>query len=131
MYKSIKFGTDFNAVIDLTEEVKKAVAESGVKDGICIVHDPHTTASIGIGSNHKELQDDFMFELDKMFPATILYQHVETPFDAAGHIKTAIVGSNLTLIVKDGQLQLNDEQAVLFYEWDGPRMRQVMVKCFG
>lgn len=131
MYNTINFSTAYNAGLDLTEQVKAAVAQSGVKDGICIVHDPHTTASIGIGSNHVGLQEDFMLELDKMFPVTNLYQHVETPFDAAGHVKTAIVGANISLIIKDGQLQLNDEQAVLFYEWDGPRNRQVFVKCFG
>lgn len=131
MYTTIKVRTEINKCIDITEQVKAAVAESGVKNGICILHNPHTTASIGIGTNNIGMQEDFMFELDKMFPATNLYIHVETPFDAAGHIKTAIVGVNKTLIIKDGKLQMDDEQAVLFYEWDGPRNRSVFVKCHG
>ena len=129
MYKTIKFSTEFNGVVDLTEQIREYVKESGLENGFVIIHDPHTTASIGLGSKQEGFTEDFMLELDKMFPATNFYRHVETPFDAAGHVKTAIVGANRSVIVKDGELLMGDDKAIYFYEWDGPRMRKVYVKA--
>ena len=129
MYSTVRFGTEFNGVLDITEQVRSFVKESGLQNGFVIVHDPHTTASIGIGDARPGFNEDFMLELDKMFPATNAYHHVETPFDAAGHVKTAIVGCNISVIVKDGELVLGEGQRVLFYEFDGPRMRKVQMKA--
>ena len=131
MYSTIRFNTTIGGVVDITEQVREYVKQSGVQNGFCIVHDPHTTASVGIGSKQEGFKEDFMLELDKMFPATLAYHHVETPFDAAGHVKTAIVGANISVIIKDGDLVLSDEQGIFFYEFDGPRMRKVLVKAVG
>ncbi len=129
MYSTYRFNTTYNGVTDITEPVREFVKQSGLKNGFVIVHDPHTTASVGVGSSEKGFNEDFMLELDKMFPATNAYHHVETPFDAAGHVKTAIVGCNISVIVKDGELLLGEGKSILFYEFDGPRMRKVQLKA--
>ncbi|MGI5888313.1 MAG: secondary thiamine-phosphate synthase enzyme YjbQ [Oscillospiraceae bacterium] len=129
MYKTIKFTTDYNGVRDITGDVEDFVKESGLENGFVIIHDPHTTGSIGIGSSDDGFGEDFMLEMDKMVPITNSFHQPDTPFAAAGHIKTAIVGTNLSVIVKDGELVLGDGKAILFYEFDGPRMRKVFLKA--
>lgn len=132
MYDVISFKSEYMCVREITKEVKELVAKSGVKDGLCIVFNPHTTASVGITSfwdkrGHEDIQD----EMDKLFPLRVNYNHVETPFDAAGHVKSAIFGLDMSLIIENGELVLGSSQGIFFFEFDGPRPREVYVKCHG
>ena len=132
MYDVLKVPTSYMSVEELTEQVKECVAKSGVKNGVCVVYNPHTTAGISITSfwdkrGHEDIQD----EMDRLFPLKSNYIHVETPYDAAGHIKCAVMGVDLNLPIKDGELMLGSSQGLYFFEFDGPRKREVWVKCHG
>lgn len=119
-------------VVDITGNVKKHVEDSGVQDGVCIVTIPHTTAALTITSfwdprGHEDLQD----EIRRIIPTRIDFKHQhDTPQDAAGHVKSSLLGVNLTLIVKDGNLFLGHSQGLYFLEFDGPRNREYFVKVF-
>ncbi|MCG0276003.1 MAG: secondary thiamine-phosphate synthase enzyme YjbQ [Thermosediminibacteraceae bacterium] len=114
--------------MDITHEVRKAISESGVKDGLCFVFVPHTTAGITINENaDDDVKTDIMNTLERLIPPRGDYRHVEGNSDA--HIKATLVGSSVVLAIEDGRPVLGTWQGVLFCEFDGPRTRKVFVKC--
>jgi secondary thiamine-phosphate synthase enzyme len=117
-------------LIDITAQVKEAVAASGVTEGLVVLFIPHTTAAITINSALDPTTPlDIVADLKRLVPTRVDFQHqYDTPADAAGHIKAALVGHSATLILSAGKLLLGSSQSILFYEFDGPRERKVQVK---
>jgi len=118
------------ALVLITDAVRRVVRESGVAEGLCVVFCPHTTAGLTINSALDPATAlDLRHELDRIVPTRVDFIHTfDTPSDAAGHIKATLVGSQLTLIVHDGTLVLGSAQGIILCEFDGPRRRQVHVK---
>jgi secondary thiamine-phosphate synthase enzyme len=113
-------------LVDISGEVQKAVAESGVQDGTCHVYVPHTTAGVTINENaDPSVREDILMELNKVVPFQDNYKHLEG--NAAAHIKATIVGSSETILVQGGRLLLGTWQGIFFCEFDGPRSRRVLV----
>lgn len=116
-----------NAMINITKEIQGIVKESGVKEGICVVFVPHTTAGITINENaDPDVVRDFLMETNKIVPLTDGYHHIEG--NSAAHIKSSMVGFSETIIIQDGRLLLGTWQGIYFMEFDGPRIRKVQVK---
>ncbi len=116
-----------NELLDITSEVQKVVQRSGVKEGICVVYVPHTTAGVTVNENaDPSVASDIRNTLSKLVPAGAGYSHLEGNADS--HIKSTIVGPSITLIVSGGRLVLGTWQGVFFCEFDGPRTRKVLVK---
>ncbi len=117
-------------MIDITRQVQQTVSESGVKDGLCIVFIPHTTAAVTINENaDPDVQTDFMKEINKIVPWEDGYLHMEG--NAAAHLKASMMGFSETAIIKDGRLVLGTWQGIYFLEYDGARNRKVIVKIMG
>jgi len=118
------------ALVVITDEVRRVVRESGVTEGVCVVFCPHTTAGLTINSAlDPATAQDLRHELDRLVPTRVDFIHTfDTPSDAAGHIKATLVGPQLTLIVHDGSLVLGSAQGIFLCEFDGPRRRQIHVK---
>ena len=133
MVATYKLSTDGNRAFDITGEVVQAIESSGVTEGIAVVLLPHTTASVGIISYPDPLGlIDVMDEVSRLIPTRIDFKHQhDTPQDAAGHVKSTIVGTTLSLIVAGGQPLLGHSQKVYFMEHDGPRQRQFHVQVVG
>jgi secondary thiamine-phosphate synthase enzyme len=123
--------TPGNGAFEITAAVREAVLASKVADGLCVVFVPHTTAGLSITSfwdpkGHEDIHDD----LNRLVPTRVDFKHqVDTPQDAAGHIKSVLVGVSLTLIIAEGKLLLGHSQGIFFNEFDGPRRREFLVKC--
>ena len=116
--------------IDITEEVIKSISESSVKEGICILYVPHTTAGITINEGaDASVKRDILTALNKLIPFEGDYQHLEG--NSAAHIKSTLTGVSLTLIIQDGRPVLGTWQSVYFCEYDGPRHRKVLVNIIG
>ena len=131
MMREIKLDTPRgDALIDITAQVKALVAESGVQEGMCALFVPHTTAAITVNSAiDTATLTDIVTDLRRLVPTRVDFVHqFDTPADAAGHVKAALVGHSVTLIIAGGKLTLGSSQSVLFYEFDGPRARKVQVK---
>lgn len=134
MLKNIDIQTDKGeSLVDVTAQVKAIVAESSVKDGICVLFVPHTTAAITINSSlDPSTPKDMVDELKRLVPKRVDFQHqYDTPADAAGHIKAALIGHSVSMIIDQGKLLLGGSQSILFFEFDGPRARRVQVKVQG
>ena len=113
--------------VNITSLVKKAVSESGIKDGLCVVYVPHTTAAITINeSADSDVVRDVITRLSNLVPHSGDYHHSEGNSDA--HIKSSIIGNRRVLIVENGNIVLGTWEGIFFCEFDGPRTRQVYVK---
>jgi len=118
------------AWINITGEVQKAVAASGVREGICVVFIPHTTAAVTINENaDPDVPRDVDFALNMISPDRREFRHGEG--NSAAHTKTSLVGPSLSLIVTGGRLLLGTWQGIWFNEYDGPRTRKVHVRVLG
>jgi secondary thiamine-phosphate synthase enzyme len=114
-------------LIDITRSVQEAVKKTGVKDGICIIFIPHTTAAVTINENaDPSVIYDILMEMNKIVPFKDQYHHMEG--NSPAHIKTSLVGRSEIVFVESGRLVLGTWQGIFFCEFDGPRNRKVHVK---
>ncbi len=116
--------------IDLTSKVSEVLQKAGIKDGICTVFTPHTTAGITINENaDPDVPRDIIKEMGKVIPLNDGYDHIEG--NSAAHIKSSLFGCSETVIIRNGSLMLGTWQSVFFCEFDGPRNRKVWVEIIG
>jgi len=113
--------------LEITSEVKEIIKNSKIKNGVCFLYLPHTTASLFINENaDPSVSEDIKNLLEKLVPEKGNYQHLEG--NAPSHIKSTLLGSSLSIFVEDGNLLLGTWQGIFFAEFDGPRKREVWVK---
>lgn len=113
-------------LMDITDEVQRAVEVSKIKDGICLVFTPHTTAAVTINENaDPDVVRDILYGLDKIVPREG-YRHAEG--NSPAHIKSSVIGCSQQIIVEKGKLLLGTWQGIYFCEFDGPRQRQVYIE---
>jgi secondary thiamine-phosphate synthase enzyme len=113
-------------LVDITERVGEAVERSGVREGVCHVFIPHTTAGVTVNEgDDPDVAADIAAHLAEMVPKEAAFEHEEGNSDS--HIKTVLVGPSCTVPVRDGRLGLGTWQALFLCEWDGPRTRRVEV----
>lgn len=117
-------------MVDITRLVQKAVADSGIREGICTVYIPHTTAAVTINENaDPDVVRDFTTEINKIVPWEDGYRHMEG--NSAAHLKASMIGFSQQIIIAEGRLLLGTWQGIWFCEYDGPRRRSVYVKLMG
>lgn len=115
-------------LIDITNNVENAVQKFNIRDGICLVYVPHATAGIILNeSADPNIKIDLLSALDKLVPRHAAYLHDRIDNNAHAHIKSAIVGSSITIPLRDGNLGLGTWQAIMLCEFDGPRSRRRVV----
>ena len=130
MLKNFKLQTTEHDVVKLNDEIVEFVKNSGVESGTCIIYTPHTTAGLTITSfwDPKGLED-LQDEIRRIVPTRIDFKHQhDTPQDAAGDIKSSLIGVSISLIIENGELLLGHSQGIYFLEFDGPRNREFYVK---
>lgn len=114
-------------LVDITEQIKGAIAEVGVDDGICFLFCPHTTAGIVLNENwDPAVESDVAMVLDRMVPESLPYHHGEG--NSPGHIKAVLVGTDHFIFVHGGEPALGQWQGIFLAEFDGPRHRSIWVK---
>lgn len=119
--------TKHTQMLDITDKVQKAVTDCGVKEGICTVFIPHTTAAVTINENaDPDVVRDFTTEIDKIVPWEDGYHHFEG--NSAAHLKASMIGFSEQIIIDEGRLVLGTWQGIYFCEFDGPRRRKAYVK---
>ncbi len=114
-------------MIDITDRVAALLRESGIRQGICHVFVPHTTAAITINENaDPDVPRDILAALDRIVPLSDRYRHTEG--NSAAHIKASLFGASETVLIDDGTLVLGTWQSLFLCEFDGPRTRKVLIK---
>lgn len=130
MVDRIRFRTTKDGVFGLTEQIRECVKKSGVESGLLCAFITHTTAALTVNSfwdplGHEDIQD----EIRRLIPTRVDFKHQhDTPEDAAGHVKSTLIGPSVTFIIENGELLLGHSQGIYFLEFDGPRNRECIVK---
>ena len=115
-------------LIDITDRVRAAVKESGIKDGICVISTRHTTSGITVNENERGLRADILEMLETLVPENKSYAHNQIDNNADSHLRAVLLGNSATIPIGDGHLVLGTWQSIFFVELDGPRNRSVNVK---
>ena len=120
-----------NEFLDITQRVAELVARTGIKDGLCVVFVPHTTAAVSINENaDPDVKHDVSHKLSHLIPEKEpYYKHSEGNSDS--HLKTILTGPSVTIIIDKGKLLLGTWQGIYFCEYDGPRTRNFHIKILG
>ncbi|MBN2171546.1 MAG: YjbQ family protein [Candidatus Krumholzibacteriota bacterium] len=117
-------------VRDLTAEVARIVAESGIVEGLCHLFVPHTTAGVAVNENaDPDVKRDLLMALDRLAPDDLDWRHAEG--NSPAHLKSVLTGSGATLIVSGGRLELGTWGGIYFCEFDGPRARRLHLRLQG
>ncbi len=115
-----------NEMIDITYDVQKLIDAENLTEGHLLIYVPHTTAGITINEGaDPSVQRDIIETLKKLVPENAGYMHLEGNSDA--HIKASLLGSSVTVIIKNKKLVLGTWQHIFFFEGDGPRNRKVYI----
>ena len=112
---------------DITHIVAEFVRQSIEFDGLCVVYVPHTTCAVTINENADgDVKRDILFALERAVPDSG-FRHCEG--NSAAHVKSAMMGFSQSIPVEGGKMLLGTWQGIYLCEFDGPRTRNVYVKC--
>ncbi len=113
--------------VNIDAEIQSAIAATGIRDGICFVFVPHTTAGVTINENaDPDVTADMIQALERAVPWKAGYAHAEG--NAAAHVKASMMGFSQAVPVRGGRLAFGTWQSLYFCEFDGPRSRKVWVR---
>ena len=117
-------------LVSITDEVKNAVRELGVEEGMCVISSTHTTAAVTVNEDYDRDVPADLAAACRAFLQTldVSFEHMEGNSDS--HFLTSLFGQSQTLLVIDGQPDLGRWQGIFLAEFDGPRQRTVRVAVF-
>lgn len=118
--------------VNITDEVRKVVHDSGVQEGIVFVNPMHITASVFINDNESGLLKDFREWLEKLAPMKKDYHHHQTGEDNGfAHLWRTIMGRETTIAITEGKLDFGPWESIFYGEFDGQRNKRILVKVLG
>ncbi len=120
------------AFLRITDEVRKAIKESGVQDGIVLVNSMHITSSVFVNDNEKGLLEDFKVWLEKLAPKDVDYKHHLTGEDNGySHLWRTVMGRETVVSVQNFELELGPWEEIFYGEFDGQRNKKILIKVLG
>ena len=132
------------AYFDLTEELTRAVKDSGVTDGAIVVFCPHTTCTLLINEWEDGALEDFRARMLHLVPDDLYYAHDDLARrtqnldesherrNGSAHVKAMLLSASSHAIpVADGAPMLGRWQRLILFEMDEPKDRQVVFHVFG
>ena len=120
--------------VNITDEVEKAVNESRVREGLCLVNAMHITASVFINDDESGLHQDYEKWLEKLAPhePVAQYLHNRTGEDNAdAHMKRQVMGREVVVAITKGKLDFGPWEQIFYGEFDGRRRKRALVKIIG
>jgi secondary thiamine-phosphate synthase enzyme len=120
-------------IINITREVQMILAESDIAEGLMLVYPMHTSSAVYLSDSDTSLTLDFADLLANLVPESKNWRHDETDYkkNATGHLKAILAGHSITLPISAGELDLGTYQTVYYFEFDGQRDKEVLVKIIG
>ena len=120
--------------VNITRQIEEALAESGIREGLCLVNAMHITASVFINDDERGLHQDFDRWLEDLAPHEPLsrYRHNNTGEDNGdAHLKRSVMGREVVIAISLGALDFGPWEQVFYGEFDGCRRKRVLVKIIG
>jgi secondary thiamine-phosphate synthase enzyme len=120
-------------IINITGDVKNALKESGIREGMILVNAMNITASVFINDDEGGLHHDYEVWLEKLAPEKPYSQYHHNGFEdnADAHLKRTIMGRETVVAVTDGKLDFGTWEQIFYFEFDGKRDKRVLVKIIG
>ena len=121
------------AFLNITPELEKALAESGIREGLLLCNAMHITASVFINDDEPGLHEDFERFLEALAPEKPYSRYRHNGFEDNGdaHIKRTIMGREAVVAVTNGRLDFGPWEQVFYGEFDGRRPKRVLIKIIG
>jgi secondary thiamine-phosphate synthase enzyme len=122
---------------NLSNTVRDFVRSSGVRAGTVVVTSLHTTCAILINEWQEALLHDVKKYLSGLINKDEYYRHNDPEWsdcdrhNADSHLRSLMLGMNLTLQIADGEVVLGEWQSVILAELDGPRERTIRMQAMG
>jgi len=132
--KELTFNTKTRrAYLNITPQVETALAESGIREGLCLVNAMNITASVFINDNESGLHRDFERWLEKLAPEKphSQYDHNGYEDNADAHLKRSVMGREVVVAITNGSLDFGTWEQIFYGEFDGKRDKRVLVKIIG
>ena len=133
--KELWFNTPTSvAFVNITEDVRQAMRESGVQEGLCLVNAMHITASVFINDDESGLHQDYKDWLEEIAPHEPIsrYRHNRTGEDNGdAHLKRQIMGREVVVAITSGDLDFGPWEQIFYGEFDGQRRKRVLIKIIG
>ena len=120
--------------VNITEQVRRAVVESEVAEGLVLVNAMHISASVFINDDEAGLHRDYEAWLERLAPhdPVSAYRHNDTGEDNAdAHLKRQIMGREVVVAITGGNLDFGPWEQIFYGEFDGGRKKRVLVKVLG
>jgi len=119
--------------INITPEIDKCLAASGIREGVLLCNAMHITASVFINDDESGLHHDFEVWLEKLAPEKPYsqYQHNGYEDNADAHLKRSVMGREVVVAVTEGKLDFGPWEQIFYGEFDGKRRKRVLVKIIG
>ncbi|NPA67388.1 MAG: YjbQ family protein [Chlorobi bacterium] len=120
-------------LINITPEIEKIIAESGIKEGLILVNAMHITASVFINDDESGLHKDFEKWLEKLAPEKPYSQYNHNTFEdnADAHLKRTVMGREIVAAITNGKLDFGPWEQIFYGEFDGKRRKRILVKIIG
>lgn len=121
------------AYVNITQQVEKCLAESGIQEGLVLVNAMNITASVFINDDESGLHRDFERWLEKLAPEKPYSQYDHNGYEdnADAHLKRSIMGREVVVAITDGRLDFGTWEKIFYGEFDGKRTKRVLVKIIG
>jgi secondary thiamine-phosphate synthase enzyme len=117
-------------LLDITDDVQRAVATQPVTDGMCLVYSPHTSAAVTVNENaDPDVLTDLLLAFADVVGDERRFKHFEG--NSGAHVLTSLIGPSVTLPVVDGRVALGRWQGIFLCELDGPRERTLSLQVVG
>ena len=120
-------------LINITHIVQQCVAESGIKEGLCLVNAMHITSSVFINDDESGLHHDIEVWLEKLAPEKPYSQYKHNGYEdnADAHLKRTVMGREVVVAITEGKLDFGPWEQIFYGEFDGKRRKRVLVKIIG
>ena len=117
--------------IRITEKVEEVIEKSGVKDGLVLVNPMHITSAVIVNDDEEGIKKDYMDVLERLVPYNAEYRHNVSEDNAAAHIWRQFMAHQVVMPITEGKLDLGPWEQIFYVEFDGKRIKRVLVKVIG
>jgi len=119
--------------INITPQVASALADSGIREGLCLINAMHITASVFINDDESGLHQDFEAWLEKLAPEKPYDQYAHNGYEdnADAHMKRQVMGREVVVAVTNGRLDFGPWEQIFYGEFDGMRNKRLLIKIIG
>ncbi|PWM46499.1 MAG: secondary thiamine-phosphate synthase enzyme [Clostridiales bacterium] len=120
-------------LVNITPDVRRAVEESGVKEGLVLVNAMNITASVFINDDESGLHSDYERWLENLAPEKPYSQYAHNGYEdnADAHLKRTVMGRETVVAITNGKLDFGTWEQIFYFEFDGKRTKRVLIKIIG